>query len=181
MGVFFMKEMWKTVNNFNNYKISNFGNVISNEKTDARNVLRKEKLLKIHDNGKGYKFIALTNSLERKKIYVHRLVAEHFIKQPINKTDLNHKDLDKSNNHFLNLEWCTKSENSIHAYKLGVLNIPKPKRNKVICIETKIIYNSILECAKQMNLKHGAICKVCNGKMRSTGGYHFKQITDREV
>lgn len=49
---------------------------------------------------------------------IHRLVAETYIPNPQNKSEVNHKDLDKLNNHYSNLEWVSKQENTIHAYRL---------------------------------------------------------------
>lgn len=52
---------------------------------------------------------------------LHRLVAEHFIGDPLPKeTDVNHKDGNKQNNSASNLEWCTRSENMKHAIRTGL-------------------------------------------------------------
>ena len=49
---------------------------------------------------------------------VHRLVASTFIPNTDKKkTEVNHKDFDKSNNRVSNLEWVTKAENVDHARK----------------------------------------------------------------
>jgi len=66
---------------------------------------------------------------------VHRLVADAFIGLcPEDKSQINHKDSDKTNNHVDNLEWVTNSENHQHSYKNGThaLNLyrcPKTGRN----------------------------------------------------
>ncbi len=51
---------------------------------------------------------------------LHRLVANHFIPNPLGRKEVNHIDGDKANNHASNLEWCTRSENMKHAYANGL-------------------------------------------------------------
>lgn len=64
----------------------------------------------------GYKEVMLNN----KQCRVHRIVAETFIPNPDNKKCVNHIDGNKLNNCFNNLEWVTHSENTLHAYRIGL-------------------------------------------------------------
>ena len=102
-----MGEVWKDVVGTNGkYMISNKGNVWSN---------KSNKFLKQQNNGYGYLRVEIYYSGgKRKKVLVHKLVAEHFIPIDNDKTYINHIDEDKSNNSALNLERCTFEYNINH-------------------------------------------------------------------
>ena len=123
-------EIWKPIISYeDSYEVSNWGRIKSKErfflrKNNIKPYHKKERILKIQNNGNGYYFINLSKNNNVVIHYVHRLVALHFLDSPNNKPTVNHKDGDKSNNHVDNLEWNTNSENQIHALKQGLL-IPK--------------------------------------------------------
>lgn len=75
----------------------------------------------------GYYRVTLASSGKKKQFYLHRLIAIHFMENPDNLPQINHKDGNKLNNSLDNLEWCTVQENTIHAYKLGLI---KPASGK---------------------------------------------------
>lgn len=60
--------------------------------------------------------------------YIHRLVAQTFIPNPLNKSYVNHIDGNKQNDRVDNLEWCTPSENSFHAFRIGLKVITEKQR-----------------------------------------------------
>lgn len=64
----------------------------------------------------GYHYIDIANANGVKNFRVHRLVGKYFVPNPYNKPVINHKDGNKLNNHYTNLEWCTISENTKHAF-----------------------------------------------------------------
>lgn len=76
--------------------------------------LDTEKIIKPLDNFKGYPYVRICKNNTIKTITVHRLVAIHFIPNPLNKPQVNHLDRNKKNSHFLNLEWVTNKENMDH-------------------------------------------------------------------
>lgn len=106
------EEIWKDIHGFEDrYSVSNLGRVYS--KWCAR-ILHPEVIKQ------GYLRICLTKQKVSKRILMHRLVAEHFIPNPLNLPEINHIDLCKTNNKVENLEWCTRKDNMIHAYKSGI-------------------------------------------------------------
>jgi len=107
-----MKEIWKRIKGFDNYQISNKGNVIG----------IGNFILKSHISNAGYKLIVLTKENKRKCFLVHRLVALRFIENIYSKDYINHIDLNKLNNVSSNLEWCTAKENMRHAINNGRLD-----------------------------------------------------------
>jgi len=74
--------------------------------------------MKPYTTGGGYQYIGLQRGRYIKQAVVHRLVAEAFIDNPLNKKEVNHIDGNKTNNDVCNLEWVTRSENMIHMFGL---------------------------------------------------------------
>lgn len=98
------KEVWRTIDGFPLYEISNLGRVKSHFR-------KKERILKGQDNGSGYVKHTLRNGNLKKRMYAHRLVAKAFIENPEGKPFVNHIDNDPANNSAENLEWVTHQEN----------------------------------------------------------------------
>ena len=116
-------EEWKEILGFEGvYSISNFGKVISHKrKAEGINRWLPEKRLLQNKSGDNrYPSVTLRKDMKNHQVSVHRLVAEHFINNNDNKSQVNHKDGNKTNNMVTNLEWCTVSENIKHAYELGL-------------------------------------------------------------
>lgn len=118
---------WKPVKDFEGlYDISECGQVRSNLRyvpTSRGNGVRpvKEKLLaQSLDGAKQYLQVSLWKNNKVKTLYVHRLVATAFHINEDSLNEVNHIDGNKLNNNAYNLEWCTSSENKIHARKLGL-------------------------------------------------------------
>ncbi len=109
-------ENWKEIKNGNYYQISNLGNVRSlNYKNTGLT-----KILKQSNHKDGYKIISIYFNKIRKTVRIHRLVANAFIENTYNKSEVNHINGIKDDNRVENLEWCTHSENIIHSYKIGL-------------------------------------------------------------
>ena len=121
-----------------------------------------------YDHKNGYKMVILYNDEgEYKRLYVHRLVAQTYIPNPLNLPEVDHINSNKEENTVENLQWITKED-----------NIKKAKCKKVRCIELDRVFNSQKEAALILHLEQGNISRVCNGKARTTGGYHFEFVLE---
>jgi hypothetical protein len=133
-----IEEIWKPIEGFKIYQISNFGRVKSLERythigTRGGFKYRPEFIMKGCDFGYQYLKVNLKdNSGKIKNVKVHRLVAQHFIPNPHNKRCVNHKDFNRCNNHVDNLEWVTHLENSEHMIQGGRHSNGRGKNKKTI-------------------------------------------------
>jgi len=130
-------EVWKVIESYENYEISNLGNV---KNTNTGRLLKSCKL-------GGYAVVGLCKT-KVKTMQVHRLVAIAFITNPENKPHVNHIDKNPLNNNLNNLEWNTASENNFHKSK-GI--IQKTNQNKSVCRIHKDT-NEILEKYESIEL-----------------------------
>ena len=100
-----------------NYLLVSVDGEIYSEKT--------EYYVKGSSSGNGYRKLSVYKDGKSKSHTFHRIIAETLIPNPENKCCVNHKDGNKLNNNVDNLEWCTYSENSLHAYRIGLKKSPK--------------------------------------------------------
>lgn len=190
------KETWKDVDGYvGKYQVSNLGNVKSLKRyVKNKNGMRvvKEKMLKPYLNNKGYWAVSLTENHKSKLKFVHRLIAEAFIRYIDNKPFVNHKDGVKTNNNIKNLEWCTQKENVEHAIKSGkydnvfrVARIKKPNHN--IHLRKKIIqkdingeiikeWEGINVACKELKIDSGNVIKALKGKQKKCGGFIWEYM-----
>ena len=164
-----MQEEWKNIKEASNYEVSNLGNV--RNKTTL-------KILKGRLSKSGYLQVSIkineTNKFSNR--YIHRLVAQYWIENPKNKKEVNHKDGNKENNIFSNLEWVTSSENQKHRHSIGISKTSNRKIGKfTVDGELIAIYNSIQEAAnKENNGVRVSIDNVVHGKRHTLKGFVWK-------
>lgn len=108
--------------------------------------------LKPQPNGKGY----LRVYIGGKRYFVHRLVAQKYIKNPSNKLQVNHKNGIKTDNRVENLEWVTNQENRNHAIKNGLHLIGSK------CPYAKLTEDDVLYILKHKELKNSELSKLFN-------------------
>lgn len=138
-----MSEIWKDSPIYpDRYEVSNKGRIRSKSYLIKRNNAYKEieywtkpKLLKPVKRKDGYLRITLSKDTVEKKFYLHRLIAMVFCEGFKEGLEVNHKDFNRSNNNFSNLEWVTPSENQKHVYREKrrcVKNINHPRASFTI-------------------------------------------------
>lgn len=112
---------WKDIRGYEGiYQIASNGDIKSLDRMDAAGRKLTGKPKKTMTSNIGYIRVALTRECISNVFLVHRLVAESFIPNHDNKTQVNHIDGNKANNDISNLEWVTASENIRHAVTTGL-------------------------------------------------------------
>ncbi len=159
-------EIYKDIKNYEGlYQISNFGKVKSltrvvgknKHKTVGKTITIHGRIKKPSKTTKGNYityWVVLSKNGKHKKFYIHRLVAEHFIKNKYNKKEVNHKDSNPQNNNANNLEWVSHDENMKHAMRKN--RIAKGESSgmaKLTNEAIKEIYNTQID-AKLLAIKY---------------------------
>jgi hypothetical protein len=119
---------WKDIKGFKRYyQVSNTGLVRSLDRRikDRKGSIKiiKGKLLKPGKEHNKYFKVSLSRNCKSKNYPIHRMVGEAFCIHPEGKNYINHKDGNKENNIFTNLEWVTMGENALHAFKTGLRSL----------------------------------------------------------
>jgi len=158
-----MQEIWKSIPGFENYLISNLGNVY-NKKFN-----RVKKPTK--GNG-GYWSINLSKNGKSSFCLLHRIVAITFLPNPENKPQVNHINADKKDNTVNNLEWVTSKENNIHSVTKGngtkgtQVWTAKLSEKDVIKIKNRLKQGETLVIlAKEFNVCKQTIFKIKTNKI----------------
>jgi hypothetical protein len=126
------------------------------------------KKLKLSTHNNGYTVLSVSNGEKYKKnFYIHRFVAELFVPNPLNLPNVNHIDLDRSNNNADNLKWCTQEENVNYSVNLGSYKM-KDKIKKVLQFNKNgsLIkeWNRASEAAREFNCVEELIQQACQQK-----------------
>ena len=162
-----------TINNFTGKKIKeNSMFLISKQGTVYS--LKNNILRTIDNNPTGYSRTCIpTPDNKNKKFYVHRLVADAYIPNPNNYSQVNHIDLNKHNNNVDNLEWCSESMNMKHNAK----NKPQFSRKVEQYDANNNLLNSFVsvkEASDYSKLDNTSIIHCCAGRRKTGGGFVWK-------
>ena len=172
-------EEWRPIEGFNGiYEVSDWGNVRTIEhyaisgKGNTKHFY-PSKIKAQQKTKKGYMYVGLMQGHNAKPVGVHKLVAMAFIENddPINKTQVNHKDENKENNCVWNLEWCSPKYNCNYGTRNEKINKDRLKPIEALDKLGNIIYK--LKSEKEAELlgycpSHISSC--CNGKRKTHKG-----------
>lgn len=153
------EEIWKDISGYEGlYQISNFGNCKrlshfirskNNGKTLLPDLILKQSERGEYKHGTRYNCFKLYKNTIGKIFSTHRLVSSAFIPNPKNKKVINHKDANKHNNVYTNLEWNTDPENREHA-KINNLMARQRNEDNGNCILTNDKVNEIRKIDKRI-------------------------------
>lgn len=171
----YYEEVWKDIEDYESlYQVSNFIKVMN---------VKTGKILKLClDKSTGYYIVTLYKGNKRKKMLMHRLVAQTFILNPDNLPTVDHINRIKTDNRVDNLRWAPwelQAENRddtnresqkescskpVSQYTLGGVFIKE--------------YPSIIEAGRDTGINYSSICQCCLGKRKSAGGYIWRYATE---
>lgn len=208
------EEIWQPIKGYEGlYEVSNMGRVRSIDRLVefahyggvTMSVKRGRYLTPQVGKSNPYAYVMLCKKGIRKRVRLHRIVAEAFIPNPNNYPIINHKDENHTNNRVENLEWCTPLYNNNYGtrkqrgIKTRMERYPKgeeherlakfratmKERNRLsaerpiyMCDKDGSIikkYRSAIEAGKELGLWPQNIRNVLYGKYKHTGGYYFKR------
>lgn len=170
--------IWKQIQKFN-YEI--------NKKGVVRNLTTK-KIIKAFPGGTSpYLMVCIhLGKSKTKSLLVHREVAKAFIPNPKNKSQVNHKDGDKLNNHVENLEWVTPKENIAHALDKGLWTKYNnqtykgkfgKEHNRSIDVKCNgVVYHGLSEASRKTGIPISTISYSLKNKHRLRNGLLFEAV-----
>lgn len=149
-------EEWRTIPDTDGYEVSNLGSI------------RRTRIIAIRQqiNSRGRKVVCLVGKRKKKvRAKVHTLVAHAFVGPRPPGLDVNHKDGDRLNNRFDNLEYVTRQENIEHARANRLYTGPKAINRKLSACDARSIKELLLtqsarSLAKQFRVSRGAIMAI---------------------
>ena len=128
-------EVWKDIIDYPNYQISNYGRIKSKQRFSnccyGKQRLLKEKIIVPTPDKKGYLRIMLCKNGNKKRFYIHELVAKTFLDNYDETKIIHHIDYDNQNNNYKNLYICSRSEHTTLHNKTDKLIRKLIENNKI--------------------------------------------------
>lgn len=163
--------MWKEMPKYPMYEVSDMGEVRNRE---------TERILKPRIDKGGYCRV----SIGKKRVFVHRLIAEAFVPNPGNLPCVNHKDESKTNNRADNLEWCTVGYNNAYGLRQEACDFQRGKA--VVAYKGGVqhrMYFSIAEAARDIGCNPSGIWQALHGRnyTKTVKGFTWEYLDGEAV
>ncbi len=169
------RVIWKDIKGYEGYyQVSSHGQVRSLDRIIMNGGFPRKikgKILAQTTDRDGYKHLRLRKNGREKSFFVHRLVAEAFVLNfnPEENVQVNHKDENKANNHYSNLEWCTPEYNLNYGTRNQRISKPVVAFN-----EKETLYFSSMTEATYEGFSLSCISAVVKGRIKTHRGYRWK-------
>lgn len=175
-------EEWKIIKEFPMYEVSNKGRIKSNVRSNSR-------ILKPIPNSRGYLRVQLLDKDGKKRrVFIHRLVANAFVVNIKNKPCVNHIDNNPLNNTAENLEWVTHQENMDWMAIQGrnkrtkewINNLKKSLEVREKAVIATPVYGGksfrikSVNDSKRWGFEPSCVSNCCNGIRRTHKGHTFR-------
>lgn len=189
-----MNEVWKDIKGYEGYyQVSSLGRIKSLDRyvfdKNGNTRFKQGKMIVLGEDNDGYLHIRLYKNGTGKTYTVHKIVATHFIEMPIDFKDvnyeINHKDNDRKNNCYTNLEWITHTDNirysikSGNAHCLNVFGANNNNSHEVKLYTDKMLFverfDTIIDCAQYLINN-----KISSAKSASQLSCNISRIVDRD-
>lgn len=138
---------------------------------------KRKKFLSPGPDGSGYLKVNLCKDGKLKHHLVHRLVAEAYLPNPNNYSQVNHKDECKTNNCINNLEWCDCSYNI--KYGTCIERRAKHLYKPVYCVELDRTFDSIAQASEELGINRNNISYSLTRRVKASagaGGFHWQYV-----
>lgn len=182
------KEVWRDIKGYEGiYQVSNLGRVkslqreVNNTHCSKRTI--NEAILSVKRESHQYNYVTLHRNNKGKRAYIHRLVAQEFIPNPNNYSEVNHKNEIKKDNRVENLEWCSRKYNINYGTGKRRMVESRNAHNKWNAERKVYMYDkegvfvkefrSVVEAARFLNCADSSIRPIIDKKNRSAFGYIF--------
>lgn len=123
-------------------------------------------------------------SVNKKNLFVHRIVATIFLENFNKRAVVNHIDGNKQNNNVNNLEWVTHKENNIHAIATGLKGKTDSRGKKIVQLKDNIIvsiYPSINKASRNIGISPATILHSCRNHSIPRCGFTFKFLDNDDA
>jgi hypothetical protein len=152
------------IEGFDNYFIRENGEILMHSRYDEAS--EEFGILSSRIDRAGYITVRLKRNGKGYTRFLHRLLAESFLKNPDGKKFINHRNGVKTDNRLSNLEFCTHQENVKHAYQTGLIGSVGISK-KVLDVETGRVYKSIKEASKYTGYNYATLKNLLNGNRKN--------------